>query len=110
MGSTVDEFAERAAPRSLLLASIIFSTIQIQDVPDQEENIIRNRRTLPVVIGDKPPCRSIAVLLPVRSLVASAFWQSGLISYRLPLTIGTSFAKRILCDRGKAEDITKSKL
>lgn len=95
---------ERACQWFLLIGMIIFSTVQVQDLSDQEGDHARGRRTLPLVIGDMPTRWSIAILLPIWSLLAPAFWQLDLVVYLLPLTLSALISMRILRKRAVADD------
>ena len=88
----------------LLIGLIIFSTIQIQDIPDQEGDHVRGRKTLPLVVGDMPARWSIAILLPTWSLLAPAFWHLDAVAYLLPLTLSVLISTRILCKCTVADD------
>ena len=83
---------------------IIFSTVQVQDISDQEGDYARGRRTLPLVIGGMPTRWSIVFPLPIWSLLASAFWQLDLVIYVLPLTLSALVSMRILRQRAVADD------
>lgn len=62
MGSSKDEFSEGAGPPFLLVASIIFTTVQMQGIAGHNGDRAHNRRILPLVIGDKLAFWSIAVV------------------------------------------------
>jgi len=96
--------SERACQWFLLIGLIIFSTVQVQDIPDQEGDGARGRKTLPLVIGDMPARWSIAILLPIWSLLAPAFWQLDAVVYVLPLTLSGLISMRILRKRAVADD------
>ena len=95
---------ETACRWFLLIGMIIFSTIQIQDIPDQEGDRARGRKTIPLVIGDMPARWSIALLLPFWSLLAPAFWQLGAVVYLLPLMLSVLISMRVLRQRAVADD------
>ena len=96
--------SEKAYQWFLMIGIIIFSTIQAQDIPDQAGDSARGRKTLPLVIGDMPARWSMALLLPIWSLLASAFWQLDAAVYFLPLTLSGLIAKRLLRYRDVAND------
>ena len=50
---------------SFVIAGIVFSTVQTQDMWDQRGDTVRNRKTVPLVIGDGPARWSIAVPMSV---------------------------------------------
>ncbi|KAL2043851.1 hypothetical protein N7G274_003371 [Stereocaulon virgatum] len=88
----------------LLIGGIIFSTVQIQDMPDQEGDKARGRRTLPLVIGDMPARWSIAVFVAFWSLVAPTFWRLGLSGYVLPVVLSGLIAGSLLWKRAVEDD------
>ena len=88
----------------LLIGMIIFSTVQIQDIQDQEGDRARGRKTIPLVIGDMPARWSIALLLPFWSLLAPAFWQLRAVAYLLPLMLSVLISMRVLRQRAAADD------
>ena len=70
----------------------------------QEGDHARGRKTLPLVIGDMPARWSIAILLPMWSLSASAFRHLEAVVYLLPLTLCVLISTRILRKRSVADD------
>ena len=101
---------ERACQWFLLIGMIIFSTVQIQDIQDQEGDRARGRKTIPLVIGDMPTRWTIALLLPFWSLLAPAFWQLGAVVYLLPLMLSVLISMRILRQRAAADDKTSFRM
>ena len=95
---------QRACQWFLLIGMIIFSTVQIQDIQDQEGDRARGRKTIPLVIGEMPARWSIALLLPFWSLLAPAFWQLGAVVYLLPLMLSVLISMRVLRQRAAADD------
>ena len=102
--------SEKACLWFVLIGGIIFSTVQIQDIPDQEGDGARGRRTLPLVIGDMPTRWTVIVLVPIWSLLASAFWQLGPSGYVVPVTLSGLIAQRILFKRTVEADKTSFKI
>jgi 4-hydroxybenzoate polyprenyltransferase len=87
-----------------LIGGIIFSTVQIQDMPDQEGDETRGRRTLPLVIGDMPARWSIVIFVAFWSLIAPTFWRLGLGGYILPVVLSGLIAGRLLWKRAVEDD------
>ena len=58
-----------------ILAGVIFTTVQVQDLPDIQGDVVRGRRTGPVVMGDTLCRWSIAILVPIWTAVALVFWD-----------------------------------
>ena len=88
----------------LLIGGIIFSTVHIQDIPDLEGDAARGRETLPLVIGEMRARWSIAILVPIWSLLAPVFWQVGSCYYILPFMLSGLIAGRMVCTRGIEAD------
>ena len=101
--------SEKACQWFLLIGMIIFSTVQVQDIPDQEGDNARGRRTIPLVIGDTLARWSVAVLLPIWSLIAASFWQLDNTIILLPLSLALLIAVRLLRTRSVADDMTSFK-
>ncbi|CAF9905508.1 MAG: hypothetical protein ALECFALPRED_001000 [Alectoria fallacina] len=102
--------SEQARMWFFLIGGIIFSTVQIQDIPDQKGDGARGRKTLPLVIGDMPARWTIAVLVPIWSLLAPTFWQLGPSGYILPVMLSGLIAGRILYTRAVEADKTSFKI
>ena len=67
----------RLAAWLILLATVVFSTIHLQDLYDQEGDRLRARRTLPLVIGDPAARWAAALPMLVWGAVCPAFWRVG---------------------------------
>lgn len=79
-----------------VIATIITFTIQFQDMEDQEGDRKRERRTLPIVLGDLWMRRMNAVVIIVFSIAAPAFWRLGCLGYSVPVGMGLLIAGRSL--------------
>ena len=88
----------------LLLAVVIFTTIQAQDMRDQEGDRLRGRRTLPLVIGDKAARYSIVVSICFWSILCPMFWRLRAESFVLPCIFGAIVCGRFLFNRSAEED------
>ena len=78
------------------IALIICTTVQIQDLMDQEGDVARGRKTMPLEIGDGE-CRIIsAVTVLLWSLLIVRFWQLTAASLWLPIALGVTIAYRCL--------------
>ncbi|CZR51054.1 uncharacterized protein PAC_00929 [Phialocephala subalpina] len=89
---------------------IITCTIQFQDMEDQEGDRMRNRRTLPIVLGDSLTRWVNATVIIAFSLLAPMFWQLEYTGYLLPTVIGIVIAGRTLLLRNLAADKRTFKL
>ncbi|KAE8444093.1 hypothetical protein EG329_000875 [Mollisiaceae sp. DMI_Dod_QoI] len=93
-----------------VIAAAITFTIQFQDMEDQEGDRMRDRKTLPIVLGDATARHLNAVTIVVFSLAAPAFWQLTLLGYLFPTLLGLFIAVRTLAHRDLASDKQTFKL
>ena len=88
-------------------ATIVLSTLQVQDMSDQDGDRLKGRKTLPLVMGDAFARRTIAGGVLMGSVVAPLFWQPTWSGYLLPITIGFVLLFRVLVYRHlKADRLT----
>lgn len=87
-----------------LVGAMVFSTLQMQDMSDQEGDAQKGRGTLPLVWGDGTARWSIAVPVVVWSCVCPAFWQMDYWGWGLPLVLGVLVSGRVLLLRGVEQD------
>ena len=83
----------------LIIALIVFSTVQMQDIPDQAGDSQRGRKTVPLVIGDEPARWSVAAPVAVWSVIVPTFWGTGVWGYVLPVGLGMMVAARVVLKR-----------
>ena len=77
-----------------MVAGIIFSTIQIQDLKDVAGDRARKRRSAPIVLGENPTRVTISLLVITWSILCPLYLDSGLMGYVLPLALGFVVAAR----------------
>lgn len=89
-----------------IIGCIVLSTIQIQDLPDQDGDSRRGRRTMPLVIGDKWCRYSVSAFVPFWSLFCPAYiGGSSVAIYAMPVGLGaivaarSSLLRRVLADK-----------
>ena len=87
-----------------MVAAIIFSSVQMQDIPDQEGDSARGRQTIPLVIGDRQSRWTVVVPVAFWSVSAPAFWNVGLMGFAIPLIFGALIIKRVMVNRTARED------
>ncbi len=87
-----------------LIFMTIFSTVQAQDMPDQQGDLARGRKTLPLVIGDRNARWTICIGVLFWSFVAPAFWELGFRGYALPVILGSILSTRVLLKTSTTED------
>ncbi|KAI1387695.1 UbiA prenyltransferase family-domain-containing protein [Hypoxylon trugodes] len=78
-----------------ILALVIFSTIQMQDLPDIEGDSDRNRKTMPLVVGNTITRWVTAILVLVFSGLPPTYWRLDWYSFIVPLLLGTLVATRV---------------
>lgn len=92
-----------------MLALEILTTIQIQDIKDEEGDAARGRRTMPIVIGAKPTRWLTSTTISFWSVACPLYWASGNLhaGFILPLLIGGTVAIRTLfCCSVPADRVT----
>lgn len=92
-----------------LIAAMICSTVQIQDMADQEGDRIRGRRTLPLVLGDRGARWTIVAAVGFWSVVAPTFWAVSMRMYVAPVTLGMFVAGRVITRCSVDDDKKPSK-
>ena len=65
---------------TMLTATAVATTIHTQDLPDMVGDRTRGRRTIPLVYGENWTRFSVAILVPMWSLVCTAFWRVSLLT------------------------------
>ena len=83
----------------VLIGAVIFSTIHIQDFRDVPGDLLRRRRTMPIILGDGLSRWTVVVGIFFWSWVCPSFWQVGLGGFVLPVIIGGVIVFRILAQR-----------
>lgn len=86
---------------SALIAAAVATTIQVQDLQDQEGDEARGRRTLPLVMGDSFCRWSVAISVLFWSTACPFFWNSGYAGYGATVAVGGIVAGRTLLIRGE---------
>ncbi|KAH6879509.1 hypothetical protein B0T10DRAFT_464547 [Thelonectria olida] len=80
-----------------LLGLNTFSTVQIQDLRDQEGDKARGRRTVPIAMGDIATRWVTSMLILFWSVACPTYWADSTVTagHMLPLLIGTIVAFRV---------------
>ena len=81
-----------------IVGAVVVTTVQLQDMADQEGDSMRGRRTAPLVYGDGPARWTIAIPVVLWSFVCPAFWSSPL-GFILSVVLGITVSARILSIR-----------
>jgi 4-hydroxybenzoate polyprenyltransferase len=87
-----------------VIGAIIFTTMQIQDLKDQEGDRSRDRKTAPLVLGETFARWSIAIPVALWSVFCSVFWTLGVYVSILPIAMGLVVAGRVISLDGVSND------
>lgn len=87
-----------------LIGLIVLTTLQVQDMSDQEGDLARGRKTMPLVIGDKLTRWTIGVGVMGWSMGAPFFWKAQVEAYVPCLILGGSLSLRTLLLRSVEAD------
>ena len=79
-----------------IVGAIVFSTLQMQDMADQEGDRARNRGTAPLLLGDGPARWTIAIPVFIWSFVCPWFWGVSALWYLPSVACGGLLAGRVL--------------
>lgn len=71
-----------------IISAVIFTTMQSQDMKDQEGDKTRGRRTAPLVLGDFAARGTIAIPIGVWSILCPLFWGMGPEGYTMTVPLG----------------------
>lgn len=92
-----------------MLCLEILTTIQIQDIKDEEGDAARGRRTMPIIIGGKLTRWITSVTICFWSVACPMYWANGNLhcGFVLPLLIGaTVIIRTLFCTSVPADRIT----
>ncbi|RDA86104.1 hypothetical protein CP532_1167 [Ophiocordyceps camponoti-leonardi (nom. inval.)] len=92
----------------VVVSGIILTTMQVQDLKDQEGDRLRERRTLPLVLGEKLSRGSIAVSVCLWSIVCGRFWALSTRGIVVLLLIAGFVAWRVLTRRRSRDEDRRS--
>ncbi|KAF2677801.1 UbiA prenyltransferase [Lentithecium fluviatile CBS 122367] len=93
-----------------ILAAVIATTVQAQDLADVEGDRARNRKTLMLVYGEGVTRWSIAVPVLFWSVACCWYWSLDFLWYLPSVLVGAVMAGRAVLMRGKAADEVTWKL
>ncbi|KAM7195880.1 Digeranylgeranylglyceryl phosphate synthase [Rhypophila sp. PSN 637] len=94
-----------------MISGVILTTMHIQDLKDQKGDQSRNRKTVPLVLGDWVSRWTVAGFVPFWSVVCAAFWHQqterlpeGFLGYIAQLVLGLIVAWRVLSKQSRRDD------
>lgn len=88
----------------VILSCVIFVTVHVLDIYDQEGDQARGRLTLPLVIGDRRARRSLALASIASSVGSCYFWNCLGLSGLFPLSLGALVAVGTLSAKSAKDD------
>lgn len=88
----------------VIIGAVVFSTIQAQDMYDQEGDRLKGRRTLPLIIGDRLARWTIVGPVMLWSLICPLYWTSRWWVCMIPLGLGGTITYRYLAKRSVKDD------
>lgn len=94
----------------IMMGLMIFTTMQVQDLYDQEGDAARGRKTAPLGLGDRAARWTLAVPVTVLSLVSPAFWGLSVYGYVFPVVLGGVIVFRTLMVTGVKADLLTFKV
>ncbi|KAL8715435.1 MAG: hypothetical protein Q9220_000769 [cf. Caloplaca sp. 1 TL-2023] len=87
-----------------IIAGVIFTTMHVQDLKDQEGDNARGRRTAPLVLGDSLARWTIAIPVLIWSFAGPLFWSLQSTIALVPICIGMLVIYRMMVLRGVSAD------
>ena len=85
-------------------AAIVFTTLQIQDLRDQDGDRSRGRNTAPIALGDEFTRWTISGPVIFWSMFCPFFWDVDFLGYVMPITVGCVLSLKVLFWRGVEAD------
>ena len=87
-----------------IVAGVIFTTMHVQDLKDQEGDRARNRSTAPLDLGDGVSRWSILASVAVWSIVCPCYWSLGPIGFAPPVLLSVMVVYRVVWYREAVAD------
>lgn len=111
------EISSRGYTWLAIISGAVWTTMQVQDLKDQEGDRLRGRKTIPLLFGERFSRCMIALFVAAWSVACVVFWAAGMVSaspanklgaaalgFVVPLGMGGYVAFRALALRGKPAD------
>ncbi|TVY15570.1 Fumagillin beta-trans-bergamotene synthase [Lachnellula arida] len=71
-----------------IVSGVIFTTMHVQDMADQEGDGAKGRRSAPIVLGDRTARWTVAIPTAIWAVVCPLFWRMGPVGYIVPVGLG----------------------
>lgn len=94
----------------LILASVLFTTVHLQDIPDQVGDRARRRNTMPLVFGDATTRLGTAAWMGMWGWACPTFWRAPAPAFALSLVLAILIAFRTMRYRCLEDDKTTFRL
>lgn len=104
LGSDTVSLGSPACQWLTMVGTVVFTTIQSQDMADQAGDALRKRLTAPLVMGDLAARWTIAAFVGVWSLVCPLFWDVLAPYSTASVVLGVVVASRFLLYRDAEAD------
>lgn len=94
-----------------IISGVIWTTMQVQDLKDQEGDQLRGRKTIPLLFGERFSRWVIAIFIAIWAVICAIFWGIRLtqfnlagVGFALPIVFGGYVAFRAIGLRNKSDD------
>ncbi|RAH58922.1 hypothetical protein BO85DRAFT_329568, partial [Aspergillus piperis CBS 112811] len=87
-----------------MIAAVVATTVQLQDMYDQKGDAAAGRRTLPLVVGDRAARLFSAIAIMAWSLLCPFYWSSGFLGYLAPMVLGLWTVVRSFTLKSESDD------
>ena len=94
----------------IIISGVILTTMQVQDLKDQEGDRTRGRKSIPLFLGDQTSRVLIAIFVLVWSCVCTFFWGLRPLAYTMTVSWGLVVMLSVLLRRRPDEDSQTWKL
>ena len=88
----------------VLIGMVIMTTLQVQDLSDQEGDSMRGRKTLPLALGEDFTRWTVVISVSGWSVAGPAFWNAGIETSLPSLLIGAFLISKMLVSRSVNAD------
>ncbi|KAI1095730.1 UbiA prenyltransferase family-domain-containing protein [Rostrohypoxylon terebratum] len=89
---------------TMIISGVVLTTMQIQDLKDQEGDRLRGRRTIALFLGESFSRRSIAFFVGFWACICTWFWDSPVLICLPMIALSFLVMWRVLVRRGVSED------
>lgn len=87
-----------------MVSVVIFTTMHVQDMQDQEGDRAKGRHSAPLILGENVARWTVAVPVVFWSFVCPFMWNIGILGWVPPITVGSVIAVRELWLRDPRSD------